>query len=135
VNGLAALPEGGRKTMVVIERNMAITSRKILLVALLAMVVVPGVGLFVHLTKGQDPALSKVLENGRTVAAGGKDGKIRLWDVQTGKLKATFKRPGWGWLWMSEVYSLAFSPDGKILASTGQDQKVRLWKTPLEVAD
>jgi WD40 repeat protein len=69
--------------------------------------------------------------DGETVAAGSNDGKLRLWDAQTGKLRAILKAPGWGLPGASEIYSVAFSPDGKTLASASQDQRVRLWKMPL----
>ena len=42
------------------------------------------------------------------------DGKIQLWDADTGHLLHTFNSPG-GW-----VHLLTFSPDGKMLASTGK---------------
>jgi WD40 repeat protein len=73
--------------------------------------------------------------DGLTIAAGAKDGKVRLWDVQTGRLKATFKGAGLGWLGASEIFSIAFSPDGKTLAAASQDQTVRLWKMPQAAAD
>jgi WD40 repeat protein len=59
--------------------------------------------------------------DGKVVAAGGHDGKVRLWDARTGELRATLKGHG------AEVHSIAFAPDGKTLASTSQDQTLRLW--------
>ncbi|MEV4678056.1 serine/threonine-protein kinase [Actinomadura sp. NPDC049382] len=49
--------------------------------------------------------------DGRTVAAGGLDSTITLWDVATGRVLRTIRRTGW-------VGALAFSPDGASLASS-----------------
>ena len=68
--------------------------------------------------------------DGKTIASGGRDTFVRLWDVETGALKA--KLTGH----TGDVNSLAFSPDGKTLASAGgisqnrkqpDDRTVRIW--------
>ncbi len=68
--------------------------------------------------------------DGKTIASGGRDYFVRLWDVETGALKA--KLAGH----TGVVNSLAFSPDGKTLASAGgisqnpnqrDDRTVRIW--------
>ena len=62
--------------------------------------------------------------DGKTIASASYDQTIRLWDVDTGEVKATLERPdGTHYL----VTSVAFAPDGKTLASASFDQTVRLW--------
>jgi WD40 repeat protein len=60
--------------------------------------------------------------DGKTLASGGADEALRLWDVTTGKNITTLKDAGsYGWC------SAAFSPDGKQLALAGGGNKIKLW--------
>ncbi|WP_052424108.1 WD40 repeat domain-containing protein [Nonomuraea candida] len=64
--------------------------------------------------------------DGRTLASGGADGAIRLWNVEAPGRAVPRGRPLQGHA--GAVADVAFSPDGKTLASTGADRTVRLWQ-------
>jgi WD40 repeat protein len=68
--------------------------------------------------------------DGKQVIGGSFDGSLKLWDATSGALVREFKafkekefekghRDG--------VFSVAFSPDGKLIASGGNDRKIKLW--------
>jgi Tol biopolymer transport system component len=59
--------------------------------------------------------------DGKTLASGGQDKTIKIWDIATGKEKITFKGHE------EIVYAVAFAPDGKTLASGSEDGTIRLW--------
>ena len=59
--------------------------------------------------------------DGKTLASGGGDNVIHLWDIGTGKRTMTLFGHTGG------LFSLAFSPDGKTLASGSHDSDIRLW--------
>ena len=59
--------------------------------------------------------------DGKMLATGSYDQKIKLWDVESGKELRTHSGHN------GAIYSLAFRPDGKILASASGDRTVKLW--------
>jgi WD40 repeat protein len=59
--------------------------------------------------------------DGKTLASGGHDGLVWLWDLAAGKERPLL-RGDWG-----PVYRVAFSPSGNTLASGSEDGSIRLW--------
>jgi serine/threonine protein kinase/WD40 repeat protein len=59
--------------------------------------------------------------DGRTLASGGQDGLVKLWEVATGRELGTLSSH------KACVNCVAFSPDGQLLASVGCDQLLKLW--------
>ena len=59
--------------------------------------------------------------DGKTLATGGGDKIVRLWDLAAGK-HTTLKGHA------EPLKFVAFSPDGNLLASAGEDQTIRLWE-------
>ena len=65
--------------------------------------------------------------DGTTLASGSADGKIRLWEVETGRFLSSFSAHD------GLVLALAFSTQNKnVLASGGSDTLVRLWDVDSE---
>jgi eukaryotic-like serine/threonine-protein kinase len=59
--------------------------------------------------------------DGRTLASGGFDRTVRLWNVESGKTTRLLEGH------QNVVTAVAFSPDGRWLASASEDNTVRLW--------
>jgi WD40 repeat protein len=66
--------------------------------------------------------------DGRSLALGGDDNKVRIWDMPSGNERAVLKGHA------DVVRSVAFSPDGRRLISSGQDRLVMLWDAVSGVA-
>jgi WD40 repeat protein len=60
--------------------------------------------------------------DGRTLASGGQDRLVRLWDTDGRGIAATLAGHG------DVVTSVAYSPDGRLLASGSFDCTIRLWR-------
>ncbi|MDE0316130.1 MAG: WD40 repeat domain-containing protein [Candidatus Poribacteria bacterium] len=59
--------------------------------------------------------------DGNTLASGGEDATIRLWNIKSGKLRKTLNGH------FGFIKCMAFSPDGKLLASGSGDKTILLW--------
>ncbi len=77
---------------------------------------------FATMSGHKDGALSLALApDGATVASGGGDGAVCLWDVASKREKRVLTGHS------DRVLALAWSPDGTTLATGGADKSVRLW--------
>jgi WD40 repeat protein len=62
-----------------------------------------------------------ISSDGKTIATGGADKVIKLWNLETGELLQTLVGH------VGVLWSVAFTPDGQTLASGGGDSTIRLW--------
>src|SRR5262249_12934734 len=59
-------------------------------------------------------------KDGRHLAVGGEERRVRLWDVEQGREAMALTAP-------HHVYALAYSPDGRLLATGGLGYYIVLW--------
>lgn len=59
--------------------------------------------------------------DGQTLVSGGQDKTIKVWELQTGKLKKTLRSDS------GAINDLAIAPDGKTIVTAGGDRLVRIW--------
>lgn len=59
--------------------------------------------------------------DGQTLASGGSDRYLRLWEIETGRLIRSLRGH------THDIRQVAFSPDGQILATASEDRTIRLW--------
>ncbi len=61
--------------------------------------------------------------DGLTLASGGSDRYVRLWDIETGRILRSLRGH------TQDIRQVAYSPDGQTLATASEDRTIRLWDT------
>ena len=59
--------------------------------------------------------------DGLTLASGGSDRYVRIWDIETGRILRSLRGH------TQDIREVAFSPDGLMLATGSEDRTIRLW--------
>jgi WD40 repeat protein len=72
-------------------------------------------------SKVQCVSFSPVDNNGSTLASGSEDGRVRLWQTDTGTLLRIFRG-----FHFNSIMALTFSPSGDAVAFGGSDQTIRI---------
>jgi WD40 repeat protein len=61
--------------------------------------------------------------DGQSLASGGEDGTLRLWDLTQRRWRLNIIAHS------ERVSSLAFSPDGQLIVTTGRERPIKVWST------
>lgn len=69
----------------------------------------------------ENPLDCRTQPDGKTIASGGEDKTITLWDINQGSLLRTLEGH------FLNIWSVAFSPDSSRLASGSFDRKIKIW--------
>ena len=59
--------------------------------------------------------------DGLTLASGGAERLVRIWDIETGRLLRSLRGH------TADIRSVVFTPDGQTLATASEDRTIRLW--------
>jgi WD40 repeat protein len=60
--------------------------------------------------------------DGKRIVGGGADGRVKVWDAETGRETLTLNGHA-----NKGVWGVDFSPDGKRIVSSGNDGTVKIW--------
>jgi len=69
----------------------------------------------------ESPTVAAFSPDGKTLAVGSADGTVRLWDLASDTIRATFLEH------QAQITSLAFSSDGHALVSADVEGFVKVW--------
>ena len=72
---------------------------------------------------GDFPHENRYSADGKTLASGGYDRVVKLWDIETGAARKTLEGHG------SAIWSVAFSPEGRLLATAGAGERIHVFRT------